>query len=436
MFTSRSTGYLALLLPLFLAGGVSSAAASVIKGPFLENLAGDRVTISWEADESTQGVLRYGPGKLTEEVEIPEASGMQSVSLTGLLPGKTYFYRLEFHNGSFTPTLTFTTAPVSPEPFHFVVFGDTRTNHSAHRQVVALLEERQPDFYLNTGDIVENGDDAGLWQIFFDIEHAAMSRMVMWPVMGNHDKREGTLFDVLFHPDSSSGTSRYYSFDYSNCHFLVLCSEEDFSPASAQYQWADADLAAARADQAIEHIFAFYHRPSFSSGWHGSEELPLAEYLHPLFRKHGVEIVFSGHDHDYERSTVDGITYIVTGGGGAPYPPLLPEDEPPRPDRNPYRQVFLGVFHLVDCAVQQEVVSCQMIDLTRNVRDTFGVNLEQDSDQQPPQCQPCEGGCLSAAPARGSGLSLFLAGVAIVLLLRRRAGSAAGSRTRRPDAGR
>jgi len=97
-------------------------------------------------------------------------------------------------------------------------------HHDPHREVVGLIGDRAPDFYVNTGDIVEDGDDADMWQVFFDIEHTLMSRMVMWPVMGNHDHRTDTLYDDFFHVNSDSGTSRYYSFDYSNCHFVVICS--------------------------------------------------------------------------------------------------------------------------------------------------------------------------------------------------------------------
>ncbi|MBW1809059.1 MAG: metallophosphoesterase family protein [Deltaproteobacteria bacterium] len=386
--------------------------AAIVKGPYLENVGPDRITVSWESDRTTDGRLRYGLGDLSQEVAVLEGTGRQSITLTGLQAGKTYFYRLELYDGAFSPTLTFSTAPAGPEPFHFLVVGDTRTDHPMHREVVGLIGDRAPDFYVNTGDIVEDGDDSDMWQIFFDIEHAPMSQMVMWPVMGNHDHRTNTLYDTFFQVDSDSGTSRYYSFDYSNCHFVVLCSDEDFSPTSAQYQWIDNDLSAARSNPAVEHIFVFYHRPPFSSGWHGSEDMLMAEYLHPLVMKHGVEIVFNGHDHDYERSTVDGIFYIVTGGGGAPYPPLFEEDQPPLPDQNPHRQVFFGVFHVVDCAVAGEEVRCEMIDLTRTVRDTFGVNLVENPENQQPQCEPCESGCTSAGRA-GSLLMFFILAGAI-----------------------
>ena len=395
-----------------------AARAELVKGPYLENCGPDRITISWESDELTDGQVLYGIGRLDEQVDVPEGTGVQSVDLEGLLPDKTYFYRVELFNGSYSPTLTFSTAPAGPAPFRFVVFGDTRTDHPAHRAVAGLIEELAPDFAVNTGDLVEDGDNPEMWQKFFDIEHAIMSRMVVWPVMGNHDHRSDTLYDALFHVKSSSQTPRWYSFDYANCHFVVADSEDDFEPGSDQYAWLEADLAAAAASPDIEHVFMFYHRPPFSSGWHASEGLPLEEHLHPLCVRHGVEAVFNGHDHDYERSTVDDILYIVTGGGGAPYPPLLDEDQPPLPDSNPYRQVFFGVFHVVACEVQGEAVGCEMIDLTRSVRDTFGINLEDFPSDEQPACKPCEQGCVSAGRAGVAVALVLLAG--LFVLCRRR----------------
>jgi len=61
---------------------------------------------------------------------------------------------------------------------------------------------------------------------------------------------------------------------------------------------------------------AFFHHPPFSGGRHGSDE-QLRQVIHPLFIKSGVDVVFTGHDHFYERiKPQDGITYFVAGAGG------------------------------------------------------------------------------------------------------------------------
>jgi hypothetical protein len=71
------------------------------------------------------------------------------------------------------------------------------------------------------------------------------------------------------------------------------------------------------ASQNADWIFVFVHRPPYSSGNHGSD-LSVRNAWCGLFETYGVDIVFNGHDHDYERGLVNGVYYIVTGGGGAP----------------------------------------------------------------------------------------------------------------------
>lgn len=398
---------IAMFVALMCLGFSPPAPAALVKGPYLENVNHHSITISFESDHETDGHISYGIGKLDKRMDFEQGLGPQSVELGGLSPSTTYFYRLELHDGAFSPTLTFSTAPDGPEPFRFVVMGDTRTDHGAHRQVLALVNEQGADFYLHTGDMVEDGDSSENWQTFFEIEQPLMSRIVMWPVMGNHEHRSDTLYDALFHTPTPPDVTRYYSFDYSNCHFTVIDSDTEFTQGSEQYDWIESDLSAASQDPSIEHIFALYHRPSYSSGWHGTEGLPLAETFHPLFAKYGVQMVFSGHDHDYERSQVDGIYYIVSGGGGAPYPPLLPEDQAPNPENNPYSQMFLGIFHAVRCDVAGEEVACEVVDLTRSVRDSFGVNISEHKPDED-SCEPCDAGCSSVPAHGGLVLSLFL----------------------------
>jgi hypothetical protein len=89
--------------------------------------------------------------------------------------------------------------------------------------------------------------------------------------------------------------------------------DEVYAPGSPQYLWLQNDLASTHQPWKV----VFFHVPPYSSGPHGSNSL-VARALEPLFTQYGVDLVFNGHDHDYERSVIHNITYIVTGGGGAP----------------------------------------------------------------------------------------------------------------------
>src|SRR5206468_10104446 len=99
--------------------------------------------------------------------------------------------------------------------------------------------------------------------------------------------------------DFDSGTQRYYAFESGPALFVsVAVFGTDYSPGSPQYQWLERTLASSTQPWK----FVFMHWGPYScSIVHGSN-MTVREVLAPLFERYGVDIVFSGHDHDYERS--------------------------------------------------------------------------------------------------------------------------------------
>jgi 3',5'-cyclic AMP phosphodiesterase CpdA len=95
-------------------------------------------------------------------------------------------------------------------------------------------------------------------------------------------------------------------------------TEITYDTGSFQYKWLVQDLESPAAQGAAFRV-VFWHRPPFSSGSGHGSEMETQKTLVPLMKTYGVDIVFNGHDHIYERTKlIDGTTYIVTGGGGAP----------------------------------------------------------------------------------------------------------------------
>ena len=205
----------------------------------------------------------------------------------------------------------------------FCIYGDTRDGHEVHRKVVALMMRQNPEFILQTGDLVHNGGSASLWKIYDDITGEARKKTPFYIARGNHDFG-GTNFEDHMTAPFTSGNKLWYSFDKANCHFIALAIDEQtpYDPKSAQYKWLAKDLDDTQKTNPT-HIFVFFHVAPFSIGSHGSD-LDVRKNLHPLFVQHHVRAVFTGHDHNYYHTTRDGITYIVTGGGGAPLYPVDP----------------------------------------------------------------------------------------------------------------
>lgn len=137
------------------------------------------------------------------------------------------------------------------------------------------------------------------------------------PCLGNHENRRcgSEIFDKYF-PQAAG--RQYYAFDYGPAHITVINSEIDFEKGSRQYKWIVKDLASSTK----RWKFILMHRPAWSAGHHSNNK-KIQDHLHPLFLKHGVSMVFNGHNHNYARAEVDGIYYVTAGGGGAPlYEPL------------------------------------------------------------------------------------------------------------------
>jgi hypothetical protein len=153
--------------------------------------------------------------------------------------------------------------------------------------------------------------------------------------VGNHELSGGECGyqgyrDIYHLPDNAppGDGETYYSFDWGNAHFVALDTNQSYGAGSAQYDWLIADLQAATRPWQ----FVFFHHPAYSSGTHGSTP-DVQAHLVPVFETYGVDVVFNGHDHHYERTCPvlggacttpqdGGVVYYVTGGGGAPLYPV------------------------------------------------------------------------------------------------------------------
>ncbi len=234
-------------------------------------------------------------------------------------------------------------------PFQFVAYGDTRfhdpadlepANPSVRVALVKAIAEVNPAFICFTGDIVFNGYDANDWKVW-DNETSIWrdKRIPVYPSLGNHDLHgdQNVALGNYFHRFPELKNSRYYSVRAANALILVLDSalEESSGPEG---QWLADKLDHVPAD--VNFVFLMFHHPPYTSssdaktfgGGHSARptEQALANILeqrqaHARFRI----VVFSGHVHNYERHEHGGVTYFVSGGGGAhAYPIERASDDP------------------------------------------------------------------------------------------------------------
>jgi 3',5'-cyclic AMP phosphodiesterase CpdA len=123
--------------------------------------------------------------------------------------------------------------------------------------------------------------------------------------LGNHDDPDNRSY-----PPFNMGGQRYYTFVKKNVRFIVLDSNEMDRP---QLAWFEQTLRAALDDWKI----VVFHHPLYSDGGRHGSNVELRVILEPLLVKYGVDVVFSGHEHFYERIRPQkGITYFIEGSSG------------------------------------------------------------------------------------------------------------------------
>ncbi len=216
------------------------------------------------------------------------------------------------------PGVQSTPLEASTPLFRFVVYGDTRTNHAMHREIVNSVLDSKPDFILQTGDLVQFSAIRSQWERFDQITKPIRDENIpYYPSRGNHDSSRGSRYQTEDRDKFESGNKLYYRFDRNDLRFISLDTESKLDETtSPQYRWLEQELQLAKKENKI--VIPFFHEAIFSVGRHAGENRKLRSVLHPLFKAYGVKLVFQGHDHLYYRTVRDNITYVVTGGGGAP----------------------------------------------------------------------------------------------------------------------
>ncbi len=339
---------------------------TLVRGPYLQSVTTSSIIVVWEIDFPSSGAVVYGETEAYgSSVVDPAMDTRHAVTLTDLTPYTAYHYRVESGGTPLSEDATFRTAsPPSVPPiggeeggaFTFIVFGDTRTQHQIHHTVARRIATLAPDFVLHTGDLVEFGNDAHEWETFFEIEQELMAHTPFFPALGNHEGNSPYYFDLFYLP----GNERWYSFDYGNARFLCLKVNSiwGFAPGSEQYAWLEETLAA----NTQPWLFVYFHIPPYTSTQSSLEDI-VRQTLTPLFEQYGVDVVFTSHKHNYERNKVRGVTYIVTGGGGAPLYPMQ--------EREPTQVAFAMAHHVVLLKVDNHRLEATVISVEGKVLDKF-----------------------------------------------------------------
>jgi hypothetical protein len=204
-----------------------------------------------------------------------------------------------------------TTLPAAKDSVKFLVIGDSGTGGSSQRQVAQQIVQsrgRFPfEFALMLGDNLYGSEDPGDYVEKFEEPYKPLldAGVKFYASLGNHDEPA----QRFYKPFNMDG-KRYYKFSEGGVDFFALDSTY---MAPAQVEWLKKELEGSNADWKI----AFMHHPIYSSGERHGSELDLRALIEPLFLEHGVDVVFAGHEHFYERLKPQQGIYYITQGAAA-----------------------------------------------------------------------------------------------------------------------
>jgi calcineurin-like phosphoesterase family protein len=204
------------------------------------------------------------------------------------------------------------TLPNKPDSLKFAIIGDSGTGsksqYSVADRLVASRAKLPYEFVLMMGDNLYIGSDAKDFKKAFETPYKPLldAGVKFYAALGNHDNP-----NERFYKGFNMNGERFYTFK-PKLGVRVFALDSNYMD-KPQLAWLEKELAASGSDWKI----CFFHHPIYSSGGAHGSDLQLRTLLEPLFLKYGVDAVFAGHEHFYERIKPQKGIYYFTSGGAA-----------------------------------------------------------------------------------------------------------------------
>ena len=262
------------------------------------------------------------------------------------------------------------TKPLPPFPagagpdLRVAVAGDVGYANDRERRTAAAIvragEARPYDVLLLLGDnVYPAGDPGRLPETVFGPFNAVLDTGArLLSILGNHDVMDG-------HADAQVAAlgmpGRWYAERIGDATFIALDSNDPTNPE--QRTWLEQTLAETRTTWKIVAL----HHPPYSAGYQGSS-IEARQQFSPLFERYGVQLVLSGHEHDYQRSEpINGVTYVVSGAAA----------DTRRTGREEFTAKSISWHHFVDLSVFSDHLLVRGVNQSGRVFDEISIAPNQ-----------------------------------------------------------
>ncbi|MBL0340369.1 MAG: metallophosphoesterase [Bacteroidetes bacterium] len=318
--------------------GAAGTPTQVLRGAYLQQVTPTSIVIRWRTNIPTSSRVVFGKSiAYGKEVISTNDTTEHIIQLTGLSPSTTYYYAIgsesEILQGDSLNSFITAPAPGIFSPVRIWATGDFGSGSQMQRDV--------RDAYKNYSQVTTNlwiwlgdnayasGTDSEYQSYVFDVYPEQLKQFPLYPAPGNHDygnigylsaasfTNNFNYFSIFTVPQNGeaggipSGTPKYYSYNYSNIHFISLDSYGALNtPGSPMYEWLVKDLST----NSQRWTIVYFHHPPYTKGTHNSdtemELIDMRTHLVPLLETFKVDLVLNGHSHVNERS------YLLKGHYG------------------------------------------------------------------------------------------------------------------------
>lgn len=357
--------------------------------PYLQNPTLNSFEVAWRTLEAELGVLEVGleKGVYTHSWQESNPKKKHHLKANGLEPGQKYFYRIR--SGSRTiveDEVAATVTPPEEQKLSFFVLGDSGVGNDEQHQVFDQMKRNylqdDVDFLVHVGD-VHQGDGARYDRVYFDVYADLLKKFNWFLSIGNHDTytdNAAPYLDDFYLPNNNpESTERYYSYRWANTFFISLDSNLPRHKGTAQYEFLQKALESEEQKTALWTVVFFHHPPycEYWPAWGG--DVTIQDNWLPLFEEYGVDLVLNGHTHAYERGSLNGTTYVISGGGGGGLDGYARDYE--------HIDLSTGIHHFSRVDIDKGRLRFQAIDRNGSLVDEFvleksSVHLDNNNDKE------------------------------------------------------
>lgn len=309
----------------------------IIEGPLVQMATENGATLVWYTTRPAECTLTLTTDGQQRAIPVQVDDRRHHATIDGLAPNGTYPYEIRVGDRSLTQNLAFQVNRTADEPrYTFIAFGDsgraTREQYELAKDIVSA--EPPADFIIHTGDLIySDGARRKYNERFFTPYRTLLARINFWPCLGNHEfDSEGNVgpyqevFELPANGPAELDQDRNYWFDYATSRFVVIDTNKYMDEDALSEQVVPWLLDVFAAEPQPMWKFAVFHHPPYTGGKY-EPDIRVQHTLVPALEQAGVDIVFNGHDHSYQRTHPlrdgeivepgQGPIYVISAAAGA-----------------------------------------------------------------------------------------------------------------------